>query len=181
MNLRKLSTPLRISVKKMSYAIPKFRDLRKEEILRPVIQCRNRPFLAGGSSEKLPEYLPRTINKYFKGIAIENISSRKASSEEDLFTIGKFVANYVNDGLSKYSAFLFKGIPMENPSHFNKLIEGMKLNTIIYDSGNASRHSEVGHVYTASDEPKEISIEPHNELSYRKTNYATKVIIWDDY
>lgn len=167
-HVRKLCTKPQLHVQ--------FKELSKEEILRPLIQCRNRPFLAGGHSQNLPEFLNRNVNKYFKGIKLVSPSSLSPSlSNEDFASIGENIKGYVDQHLPNYSAFLIKGIPMTESLHFHKLIEGMDLKSIVYDAGNASRQNVGGYIYTASDEPKEVSIEPHNELSYLEDNYASKV------
>ena len=46
-----------------------------------------------------------------------------------------------------------------------------------YRYGSAFRQPAIGDVYSASDEPKEVCIEPHNEMSYLKT-FPAKVRIF---
>ena len=46
-----------------------------------------------------------------------------------------------------------------------------------YEAGSGYREKVVEKVYTASDEPPEFSIEPHNEMSYLSI-FPTRVNIW---
>lgn len=141
-----------------------FTELRPEELTQPVIQCRNRPFLAGGDSNKLPEYLSRDVNKYFTGIKVaESNSGRKATT--DVTEVGKEFRRYVDDNITNYSAFLLKG-GIENAEDFGSFVSGVGYKSYFYDAGTAARSTVGDYVYTASDEPPEISIESHNEMSY---------------
>ena len=150
-----------------------FTQLRQEEIHQPVIRCRDRPFLAGGDSEKLPEYLPREINKYFCGLKVDE----EPHGKNNLKDIGKEFRRYIDENLNQYSAFLLKGgVPSASMEDFNKLISAIDYKPYFYDAGTAARSTVGDFLYTASDEPPEISIEPHNEMSYLETQ-PTKVYL----
>ena len=150
-----------------------FTQLYPGEITQPLIKCRDRPFLAGGHSKKLPEYLPREVNQFFTGIKVEE-GLQKETKVED---IGKEFRQYIDANIDRYSAFLLKGaLSVPTIEDFNKLISSIGYRSHFYDAGTAAR-STVGDVlYTASDEPPEISIESHNEMSYLK-NQPNKVLL----
>lgn len=148
-----------------------FTQLQANEITQPLIKCRDRPFLAGGHSKKLPEYLPMEVNQYFCGIKVDERLRRDTTVED----VGKEFRRYIDANIHQYSAFLLKNVLSKpNVEDFNTLISSIGYQSHFYDAGTAAR-STVGDVlYTASDEPPEISIESHNEMSYLK-NQPNKV------
>lgn len=139
---------------------------------QPAIQCRNRKHLAGSHSESLPEYLPIYVNKYFKGIQIDDSSEEKLKS--DGIRVRKLLDGFMNQN---YSAVLIKNLPITEASHFRDFVDGLGYTDMSYASGTAIRERVNDLVYTASDEPPSFCVEPHNEMSYLSV-YPTKVFIF---
>jgi len=146
-----------------------FTELRQEELIQPDIKCRDRPFLAGANSPNFPEYISKDINKYFKGVKLSN-----ANSNHRMKDIGHEFRKHIDSNIDKYSAFLLQGLPIKGVDDFQEMISGMNYSPVIYDAGTASRSVIADCLYTASDEPPEISIESHNEMSYLE-KYPSKV------
>ena len=148
-----------------------FSELTPSQIRRqqPAIQCRNRRHMAGSNSESLPEYLPIYVNKYFKGIQIDDTTEDKLKSD------GNRVRHLLDGFMDQnYSAVLIKNLPISNASHFRDFVDGLGYTDMSYASGTAIRERVNELVYTANDEPPSFCVEPHNEMSYVSV-YPTKV------
>jgi len=130
-------------------------------LTQPDIKCRDRPFLAGCSSPYFPEYVSKDVNKYFKGVKLWNTNTNHPIKD-----IGHKFQQCIDSNIDQHSAFLLQGLPFSVVNEFQELISGMDYDPLIYDAGTAARSVVADRLYTASDEPPEISIESHNEMSY---------------
>jgi len=86
-----------------------FTELRQEELTQPDIKCRDRPFLPGSDSPNFPEYIPKDINKYFKGVKLANTYSNHLIKD-----IGHEFRQYIDSNIEQHSAFLLQGLPFNS-------------------------------------------------------------------
>ena len=147
-----------------------FTELHQEELTQPDIKCRNRPFLAGSNSPNFPEYVSKDVNKYFKGLKLLDTMSNHLIKD-----IGYKFREYIDSNIEQHSAFLLQGLPFNGVNEFQEFIAGMDYDPLIYDAGTSARSAVADRLYTSSDEPPEISIESHNEMSYLET-FPSKVV-----
>ena len=152
-----------------------FTELEPTELNQPRIKCRNRPYLAGAKSDKFPEYISMSVNKYFSGVKLKD--PKDAPHMKD---IALEFRRHIDENLKKHSAFLLKGLPTKDVDNIQDFIAGMDYKSFYYDAGNAARSSVGEYLYTASDEPKDVSIEPHNEMAYLET-FPSKVHFFKDF
>ncbi|XP_057300795.1 uncharacterized protein LOC130635479 [Hydractinia symbiolongicarpus] len=117
-----------------------------------------RKFLPGSSHKDMPEFLSYRHNPNLKAVHFKGDKSKVATA----------VREYIDANLQSSSAILFKGLPIENEHDFNRIVKGTGFKMMPYVGGIASRDTLVDKVYEASNEPKEISIDLHNEMSYVK-------------
>ena len=168
-----ISTPGRRAIHQLSKELHRgtiFTELLPAEISRPLIKCRDRPYLAGSKSKNFPEYLSDKVNPYFQGVKVN-----ERSMSLPIQTIGEHLREFIDKNIENKSAFLLRGLPYEGIHGFQDLIRSMNYESLIYDAGIAARKDVAESLYTASDEPPEISIEAHNEMSYLE-KYPSKVI-----
>ncbi|XP_057301105.1 uncharacterized protein LOC130635699 [Hydractinia symbiolongicarpus] len=121
-------------------------------------RIRGRKFLVGSSHKEMPEFLSYTHNPNLKAVRFEGDKSKVATA----------VREYIDANLQSSSAILFKGLPIESEHDFNRIITATDYKMLPYVGGVASRDSLVENVYEASNEPKEMSIDLHNEMSCLK-------------
>ena len=126
-------------------------------------KLKGREFLAGSLEEGMPEYLNHLPNKNLLVVRC-NLNNNVTLSE-----IATEFRSYIDVNLSQYSAILFKKLPLREESDFNSLMKHTGYKSIAYIAGNASRAKLIGEVYETSNEPANLSIEPHNEMSYHVT------------
>jgi len=148
-----------------------FTEIESLEEQQPTIKCRNRDFFAGSTSSNLPETLPKFVHKNFKAITVNKSNEGLAELGGKLYP---FIENYIDQS---YSAILIKNLPIKEAKDFNALVAGFEYKPMNYEAGNGFRDKVVGTIYTASDEPPEFSIEPHNEMSYLFT-FPKRVSTW---
>ncbi|XP_065656062.1 dapdiamide synthesis protein DdaC [Hydra vulgaris] len=124
---------------------------------------KNRPFLAGSTELGMPEYLSHHSNKNLLVVRCNDTNNVTLCDAANKFRF------YIDENLSQYSAILFKKLPIKTESDFNLFMSHSGYKSIAYVAGNASRSKLVGEVYETSNEPADLSIEPHNEMSYHVT------------
>ncbi|XP_066913813.1 dapdiamide synthesis protein DdaC-like [Clytia hemisphaerica] len=149
-----------------------FTELEQKELNQPRIKCRNRPYLAGAKSDKFPEYISMSVNKYFSGIKLKDPKNTPHMKD-----IALEFRKHIDENLKTHSAFLLKGLPTNGVDEIQDFISGMEYKSFYYDAGNAARSSVGEYLYTASDEPKDVSIEPHNEMAYLET-FPSKIMFY---
>jgi len=133
-----------------------FTEIQSVKEQQPIIKCRNREFLPGATLAGMPEALSTDMHKNFKAIAINKSSS-------PLTEIGKKLRPIIEDYISQdHAAILIKNLPIKEAKDFDALVEGFGYEPMNYEFGSGYRDKITGEVYTASDEPKEFVIPPHN-------------------
>ncbi|XP_061359149.1 clavaminate synthase-like protein At3g21360 [Gastrolobium bilobum] len=67
--------------------------------------------------------------------------------------------------LLKSGAVLFRGFPLNTPSHFNDFVEAFGYEELPYVGGAAPRTNVVGRVFTANESPPDQKIPFHHEMA----------------
>lgn len=143
-----------------------FREINR--LSQPEIKIRGRPFLAGSNSLNFPETIPMRSSEFLKAVEFQD-------NKIPRHNIGENVREYLDDCFSEdISAVCIRNLPIKNAQDFDELVQHLGQRPMTYCYGSAFRNKVQGLVYTASDEPPEFSIEPHNEMAYLE-NFPTKV------
>ena len=111
-----------------------------------------------------PETLPIYNHRDFKAIEIPDHNNNIVSIGASLRPLLDDIFNHQSK-----SAILIKNLPITETEDFHDFIQGCAYTPMTYESGSAYRAPLDDLVYSASDEPPEFSIEPHNEMSYLST------------
>ena len=141
-----------------------FTEIQSVKEQQPIIKCRNREFLPGSNFPGMPEILSTGMNKYFKAISFNE------PNHENLTSLGRDIYDITEDYIKQnYNCILIKNLHIKEAKEFDALVEGFDYIPMNYESGIGLRDKVVGKVYTASEELKEFTIEPHNEMAYLNT------------
>ncbi len=76
---------------------------------------------------------------------------------------------FIEEGLVKHGALLFRGFAVAGPAAFEEFIQTVCGDLIEYHERSSPRSTVRGRVYTSTDHPARLSIFPHNEQSYNDT------------
>ena len=135
-----------------------FSDVSDHELNTPLIRCKNRSFLPGSMSENYPEYLSNNCKHGFKAI--------RAPNGVGLYEAGKQLRKFLDEYTNEFQAILVKSLPINTSEDFNEFGKTLGYPMMTYRYGTGFRQTVIGDTYSASDEPKEYCIEPHNEMAY---------------
>ena len=144
-----------------------FTEISNKTLPKPLIKLRNGNFLPGASSSNMPEYIQNFNSPYLKAAKVEKHYSQ-------LTDVGKDIQEYVEANINQYSALLIKHLPYKTVEDVSEICNGFTFDQMTYQSGSGYRDKLAKNVYSASEEPVNFTIEPHNEMAYLK-NYPTKV------
>ena len=83
---------------------------------------------------------------------------------------------YVEVNHTEHPAILFRGLPAETAQDFATITKAIPWKGMTTEGGASFRQKidKSAGTYTANDDPDDLSIDPHNEMSYIKV-YPTKV------
>ncbi|XP_002737284.1 dapdiamide synthesis protein DdaC-like [Saccoglossus kowalevskii] len=81
----------------------------------------------------------------------------------------KVAKEVIDANLTEYGAILFRGMPINGGDRFSQFLVDLGYETMGYEGGLAVRQKVAPGVLTASDDLPEVTIQPHNEMGYRKT------------
>ncbi|XP_070568314.1 dapdiamide synthesis protein DdaC-like [Ptychodera flava] len=127
------------------------------------------------AGSKFPEYVPNP-RENFPAFYRANASVAGCTPIRDF---AKDVREIIERELHVHGALLFRGLPLKNGNDFSKFMRRLKDSLMRYEGGTAVRHEVAGSVYTASNDPPEYSIEPHNEMAY-SDQHPLKVFFFCD-
>ncbi len=139
------------------------------------VQLANRPFLAGSDHDSMPAVVTQFPTATFPlvlqprlNLHVQNISISQWAADARI---------WLDDVLHKHGAILLRGLPLASADDFNHFIGGLGIPTMGYESGTALRDAVTSQVMTASYEPPEVSMEPHNEMAYTSI-YPSKILFF---
>ena len=144
-----------------------FTEISNKALPKPLIKLRNENFLPGASSSNMPQCIQNFDSPYLKAAKIEKCYRQ-------LKDVGKDMQEYVETNINQYSALLIKNLPYKTAEDVSEICNGFTFEQMTYESGSGYRDKLAKNVYSASDEPVNFTIEPHNEMSYL-AHYPTKV------
>lgn len=147
-----------------------------QQLNQPEIKIRNRPYLPGSQSVNLPETISLKSSPFLKTVQF-NYEHTKA--DYSLSKIGGKINDISEEFFrsQQYYAIHIRNLPIQTAKDFQEVMKHLNRKPMDYINGNGFREKLLDRVYTASDEPPEFSIEPHNEMSYLH-DFPTKVCIY---
>ncbi|XP_035699279.1 clavaminate synthase-like protein At3g21360 [Branchiostoma floridae] len=137
-------------------------------------RIRGRKWLPGSASPNFPEFLKPPKDGYPYVFTPQEDTT--ASPEEYAVAVRKVVHEVLEK--SNNGAVLFRGLPLQTAEDFSLVVNSLGLKLMRYEGGGAVRTEIAKSVYTASDDPSEFCIEPHNELVDAYTSRTPEKIIF---
>ena len=140
-----------------------FTSLPREELVTKVkSRLREQPYLAGSSDRGYPEFLAGPTESFPHAVQVQ--SDQRCSLSES----AAHCREYIDGNLPNQGAILFRNLPMSTAKDFSAFAKELGYDALNYLGGSAYRHEvdPSASTYTASDDPKEQSIDTHNEMSY---------------
>ena len=124
------------------------------------VQLKGRKWLSGFDLPEMPKQaLEPTIEMPLFLEADHSLNSSEEIADDFRFLL--------ETHLHKNGAALLRGAGLTDANSFNDFIEKMKIDRLDYTGGSSVRTSvATSKTFTASDEPPEFTIEPHQEMSY---------------
>ncbi len=139
-----------------------------------LVQLANRPFLAGSTHAAMPAAISQPPTATFPLVL-----QPKAGLDISIAQWAADARTWIDDALHEHGAMLLRGLPLASADDFTHFIEGLGAETLGYAGGIALRDAVTSKVMTASYEPPEVSMEPHNEMAYTRV-YPSKVLFYCD-
>ena len=143
---------------------------REELVTKFKSRLRDRQFLPGSSGGGFPEFLAEPRNSFPLGVRVNN------RNQSSLAELTAKCMEYVEENFPHSPAILFRDLPAKTAEEFSIIAQAIQDKTLTYEGGTAFR-SQVDKnagTYTASHEPQNYTIEPHNEMAFNDL-YPSKV------
>jgi len=148
-----------------------FQSLPREELVTKFkSRLKDRAFTVGSTGEGFPEFLGEPRESFPHGVRVIN------PHQSSLAELTTKCMEYVEENHAQHPAILFRGLPAETAQDFSTIAKEIPWKGMTYEGGTAFRQQvdkSVG-TYTASDDPDDVTIDPHNEMSYTEV-YPSKV------
>ncbi|KAJ7326144.1 hypothetical protein OS493_027996 [Desmophyllum pertusum] len=157
-----------------TYNVSIFEPIPREELVTKFkSRLRDRPLTPGSSNGGFPEFLAEPRESFPLGVRVRN------SNQFSLAELTAKCMEFVEENLSHNPAILFRGLPARSAEDFSIIAQGIPWKALTYEGGGGNRRQvdKVIGTYTASDEPPEFTIEPHNEMAYNAV-YPAKVFFF---
>ena len=148
-----------------------FQPLSREELITKFkSRLKDRPFTIGSTGKGFPEFLGEPRESLPHGLRV--ICPQQSS----LAKLSAKCMEYVEENHTEHPAILFRGLPAETAQDFATITKAIPWKGMTTEGGASFRQKidKSAGTYTANDDPDDLSIDPHNELSYIKV-YPTKV------
>ena len=148
-----------------------FQPLPREELVTKFkSRLKDRPFTVGSTGKGFPEFLAEPRESFPHGVRVIN------PHQSSLAELTTNCMEYVEENHAQHPAILFRGLPAETAQNFSTIAKAIPWKGMTYEGGTAFRQNidkSVG-TYTANDDPEDVTIDPHNEMSYTEV-YPSKV------
>ena len=148
-----------------------FQPLPREELVTKFkSQLKDRPFTIGSTGEGFPEFLGEPRESFPHGVRVIN------PHQSSLAELTTKCMEYVKENHAQHPAILFRGLPAKTAQDFATIAKGIPWKGMTTEGGASFRQKvdKSAGTYTANDDPDDLAIDPHNELSYVKV-YPSKV------
>lgn len=139
------------------------------------VELAKRPFLAGATDPSMPVAISKPPTATFPLVLqpksvlhVNDISVQDWAADATI---------WIDAMLHEHGAILLRGLPLVTADDFTHFVEGLDCETLGYAGGIALRDAVTPKVMTASYEPPEVSMEPHNEMAYTNV-YPSKVLFF---
>ena len=142
-----------------------FQPLPREELVTKFkSRLKDRPFTVGSTGEGFPEFLGEPRESFPHGVRVIN------PHQSSLAQLTAKCMEYVEENHAQHPAILFRGLPAETAQDFATIGKGIPWKGMTYEGGASYRQKidKSVRTYTANDDPENLSMDPHNELSYAK-------------
>ena len=128
------------------------------------IEIGGRRYLPGSNGLQFPKYLQEARQGFPKILSPDDSSS----SDRDAPGWSTKFYEDLEQCVDKYNAVVLRGFPIDNVHDFSTFVSGISAKPLGYKAGAAFRNSVAENVFTASNEPAVLNLEPHNEMSYKE-------------
>ena len=148
-----------------------FQPLPREELVtRFKSRLKDRPFTVGSTGEGFPEFLGEPRESFPHGLRVIN------SHQSSLAELTTKCMEYVEENHAQHPAILFRDLPAETAQDFATIAKGIPWKGMTTEGGASFRQKidKSAGTYTANDDPDDLAIDLHNEMSYLKL-YPSKV------
>ena len=147
------------------------RTFSNNQYIDGIPRIAGRANLPGSEGEGMPKTLspPKENFPYVLDVTNPEHAFHKAKLS-DVSIWGRDLELKLNSLLGKYGAVLIQGLPLNCGADFGTLVDSFRATLMQYLGGVALRTNVNKGVYTASNEPRSVSIELHNEMSYSNEN-----------
>ncbi|XP_077864986.1 dapdiamide synthesis protein DdaC-like [Saccoglossus kowalevskii] len=119
-----------------------------------------RPYLPGSNTPNFPEFLGKPSTAFPLVLTPEE-SDSKVEIDDWAMASRKEMDN----SLENAGAILFRGLPLTCADDFSKFVDHLGFQSLKYRGGAGRRHQVADYVMTASNEPREFTIDLHTEMS----------------
>ena len=126
--------------------------------------------MVGSTGEGFPEFLAEPRESFPHGVLVTN------PQQSSLAQLTAKCMEYVEENLTHHPAILFRNLSAQTAGDFSIIAREIPGKALTYEGGASFRQridENIG-TYTANNDPDEISIDPHNEMSYSSV-YPSKV------
>lgn len=124
-------------------------------------RIKGRSYLPGSTSGRFPEFLrgPEEGSSFPKAYRVKN------SQRYDVKGWSLVCRQLIDEELAIHGAILIRNLPLRSMEDFQDFLQNLDFK--FFEHGVTGYRTPLGgHVYTASDDPPEVTMEPHNECSY---------------
>lgn len=121
-------------------------------------KVRGRSNLPSGSSTFLPEHIPSPSNK--------SLLMYKAKGGGSLESLAAEARALADSTLTDFGVVLFRDLPIRTGEDMSRFVESMGYSTTMIQGGGTERSVVARGVRSASDEPANHTIEPHQDMAH---------------
>ena len=144
-----------------------FEPLPREELLTKFkSKLRDREFTPGSTQGGFPEFLAEPRDSLPLGVRVHN------PNQASLAQLTAKCMEFMEENHSQCPAILFRGLPAQTADDFSTIAGNIPGKPLSYEVGGSTYRKQVDKsvkTYTASDDPLEVTMDTHNEMSYLNT------------
>ncbi|KAJ7374073.1 hypothetical protein OS493_009404 [Desmophyllum pertusum] len=145
---------------------------REELVTKFKSRLRDRPFLPGSTGGGFPEFLAEPRDSFPHGVRVHN------RNQSSLAELTEKCMEYMEENIAHSPAILFRDLPAKTTEDFITIAKTSQMNrSYIGGTGYRTLLDEESGVATGTDDPPELTAEPHNEMSYIP-NFPAKVFFF---
>ena len=147
--------------------IPQIEPLPREELVTKFkTRLRDRQFAPGSTGGGFPEFLAEPRDSFPLGVRVHN------PNQASLAELTAKCMEFVEENHPHSPAILFRGLPAQTADDFSIIAREIPGKPMVYEGGSAFRTQidKSARTYTASEDPMEVTIDMHNEMSYHSFN-----------